>query len=89
MHEINNTLNSKTLKVVNWIRSNKLTIDIPETRYMVSSSLMHQLPSIDNVLLEQMEQCKFLWVIIDTKLKWSVHIGEARSLVYYSKFVGF
>ena len=47
---------------------------------MVSFSLMIQPPnidvSIDNLILEQVSEYKFLHVIIDDKLKWKSHILE-------------
>ena len=47
---------------------------------MLSYSLMIQPPnidvSIDNLILEQVSEYKFLGVIIDDKLKWKSHILE-------------
>ena len=90
LHEIQNTLNSEMLKVLNWIKSNKLTINVSKTQYMISSSLLHQSPPIeiylDNILLKQVEQCKFLGVTIDSKLRWSGHVNETCTRL--SKIIG-
>ena len=78
------------LKVLNWFRSNKLTINVSKTHYMISSSLLHQPPPIeiylDNILLEQVEQYKFLGVTIDSKLRWSGHVNETCTRL--SKVIG-
>lgn len=61
LHDLKNTLNSEMLELLNWIRSNKLTINVSKTHYMISSSSLHESPPIeiylDNILLEQVEQC--------------------------------
>ena len=41
---------------------------------------------IDNLLLKQVEECKFLGVIIDSKLKWKSQISEIN--IKISKLIG-
>ena len=78
--DIKNTLNTELSHVSNWIESNKLTLNAIKTSYMVSFSLMIQPPnieiSIDNLILEQASEYKFLREIIDDKLTWKSHILE-------------
>lgn len=90
LNYIKNTLNFELTKVSNWIKSNKLTLNISKTKFMVSSSLMMETPPIDiyidNFLLQQVETYKFLGVIIDSKLKWKEHINEI--IMKLSKLIG-
>ena len=71
-------LNSELDKVSLWIKSNKLTLNLNKTKFMVTSPLMSH-PScppitIDNVPIDEVTEFKFLGVTIDNKLKWKHHI---------------
>ena len=87
---LEDTLNHELKHVSKWIKCNKLTLNISKTHYMLSSSLLSQ-PStvsvfIDNILLHQEEECKFLGIILDSKLKWKSQVSETISRV--SKLIG-
>lgn len=83
--DITTTLNTELNKISNWIKSNKLTLNINKTQYMVSSPLMTQsiniLVKIDNVELIEVSEFKFLGVILDNKLRWKAHIDTVKSKV--------
>lgn len=72
------TLNSELTKLSNWIRSNRLTINVSKTFYMVSCGVNNNLENInvkiDNFVLSKVNHIKFLGVIIDEKLTWKQHL---------------
>lgn len=90
LNYINDTLNTELINVSNWIKSNKLTLNISKTYCMLFLSLMIQPINIhvyiDNLELEQVEVCKFLGVNIDSKLKWKFQVNEITTKI--SKLVG-
>lgn len=87
---IKNTLNAELRHLFNWIKSNKLTLNTSKTHYMISSPLMSQSPKldifIDDNLLDQVSECKFLGVIIDNRLIWRSHVAMLNTKL--SKLIG-
>ncbi len=83
LESITHTLNTELSKVLNCIKSNKLTLNINTTNFMVSSSLMSQPTytsvTTDNVTLNEVTEFRFLGVLIDRKLKWKEHIDMLKS----------
>ena len=82
-HDLNamkHTLNQELKHVSNWIKCNKLTLNLSKTYSMLSASLLSHSSKIDifidDVLLQQTEQCKFLGIILDCKLKWKPQISQ-------------
>lgn len=77
LNDIANTLNNELSKVSDWINANKLTINVSKTVYMISTSQNNNLDfriNIDNIVLNQVNDIKFLGVIIDDKLTWKQHL---------------
>ena len=92
-HDLNlikNTLNSELKKVSNWIKSNELTLNISKTHCMLSSALLSKTYNIDvyidNTPLKQVEECNFLGITLDSKLKFKSHISLVECRV--SKLTG-
>ena len=87
---IKRTLNLELKHVSNWMKCNKLTLNISKTHFMLSSPLLSQSINInvfmDNVLLQQVEECKFLGIILDSKLKWKSQISSTITRI--SKLTG-
>ena len=64
-------LNSELKKLSLWLRSNKLSLNVQKTYYMVFhrariKSDEHAVITIDNVILQRTNSLKYLGVIIDT-----------------------
>ena len=81
-----NIMNTELTKVVDWLRANKLSLNIGKTHYMIFCSRrrntnINSKLSINNIELECVEQTKFLGVIIDSTLKWDKHISTVKSKV--------
>ena len=73
-HEINQDL----IKISEWLKINRLSLNIKKTHFMVFSNKKSQVDiklTIDCNEIDRVEQTKFLGVIIDKNLDWSKHIS--------------
>ena len=71
-----NLLNNELEKVNIWLKSNKLTINIKKTHYMMFHRTRIQYKNIQDIFIggnkiEYTNNTKFLGVIIDRKLNWA------------------
>ena len=77
-HKVISTLNTELLKVSDWLNSNKLTINLKKTHYMVFHRSRIKTNSRNLVILKETleitRSTKFLGVIIDNKLKCTDHL---------------
>ena len=84
------TMNRELTHVATWMKSNKLTLNVSKTHYMLSHSNMTQPPriniKINNSSIQEVQEAKFLGVIIDNKLRWKTHIQDIKCKV--SKITG-
>lgn len=76
-----NTLLTNELKLIeNWIRDNKLIINVEKSKCMMlgSSHLLKNSPalylSVGGLIIEQVVEAKLLGVIVDSRLTWNVQI---------------
>ena len=73
------TVNSELQKVTQWIRANKLSLNLQKTKYMLFSNTIEALPIdiiFDDTPLEKVSHIKFLGIIVDSKLSWKLHIDN-------------
>ena len=79
MQSINNELNN----ICDWLKINKLSLNISKTKYMIFHKPGKLLPtfeiSIDSKLLQRVAEFTFLGVVIDEQLTWSPHIHTVTS----------
>ena len=78
-------------KLSSWLQSNHLTINTFKTKYMIvtrkSDSFIASLPSLylNDCSIEKVSPCKYLGIILTSKLSWSPHIqhicSKARKLL--------
>ena len=76
-------MNRELSKIIEWLHSNKLSLNVSKTQYMIFGSKknttnMHKSVTINNIVLNKVETIKFLGVIIDSKLTWSNHISSIK-----------
>ena len=74
-----NTLNIELDKLLQWIRANRLSINLQKTKCMLFSNSIDNLPhniKLDDTNIETVSSMKFLGLIIDNKLSWNVHIDS-------------
>ena len=74
-----NLLNNELEKVNIWLNSNKLTINIKKTHYMLFHRTRIKYKNLKDIIIggnkiEYTNNTKFLGVIIDRKLNWADHI---------------
>ena len=85
-----NIMNHELSKLVLWLKSNRLSLNIKKTKFMVFSNkpiiLANSSIKICNESIEQVQFIKFLGVIIDCKLKFEHHVKYVKGKV--SKAIG-
>ena len=83
-------VNRELVNVYAWVQSNKLSLNIDKTNYMLFSLKCACKPSkiivIDGQSIMEVNETKFLGVIIDNRLKWSSHLGHISNKI--SKGIG-
>ena len=76
---IQDTMNVELKNISEWMKANKLSLDIKKTRYMLFSIINRSQPliqiEIDNQKIMYTTKTKFLGVVIDHKLNWKDHIS--------------
>ena len=76
--EIVNEINVEIDKIYSWVKANKLSLNVEKTNFMLF--IPKCIPrNMDDLLINgnrisEVNETKFLGVIIDNKLKWSPHI---------------
>ena len=82
------TINSELLKISNWLKLNKLLLNINKTNYIYfhssNSCHMDNLDMkliIDDVQINRVNNTKFLGVIINSTLTWDDHIKVIRGKI--------
>ena len=79
------SLNSELAKLTDWLKANKLSINVSKTHYMVFHRSRRKLDKqdilLDNTIIRQVTFTKFLGIIIDDKLKWIHHISYIKNKI--------
>jgi hypothetical protein len=86
--------NAELKKINIWFKSNKLSLNIEKTKYILFHStqqfnkIPHNLPpiNIENITIERARNTKFLGVLIDEHISWKPHISYINTRV--SKNIG-
>ena len=85
-NELITTMNTEIIKVVEWLRMNKLSLNLKKTHFIIfrrqrAKVNMSEKLMIDNVEIENVEHTKFLGVVIDQNLIFNKHIQYIKSKV--------
>jgi len=88
---LNSTANEAINKLNNWFIANRLSLNVDKTCYMVFSPHKNACCVNFKLLLGGLEirkvkSCRYIGLIIDDELKWSVHIDHIYN--YLLKYVG-
>ena len=71
-------VNDELDKIFNWLASNKLTLNMKKSKYMLVTN--NHIPEfcirINHSLLERCKSYKYLGVVFDEKLNWDAHINH-------------
>ena len=60
------TVNSQLREVADWIKANKLSLNLLKTNYMLFSNIINNLPGnivLDNTVIQKVSSTKFLGII--------------------------
>ena len=83
-HTLAETINVELVKVLKWIRANKLSLNLQKTKYMLFSKSIHSLPidiAFEDFVLENVSNIKFLGVTVDNQLSWKFHINNICKVI--------
>ena len=85
------TINSELEKIVEWLNTNKMSLNVDKTHYIVftmpgKTISVHNDTIINNCKINEVSHTKFLGVLIDKNLTWKYHIDHVCSKV--SKNIG-
>ena len=88
---VTSVMNSELTKISLWMKSNKLSVNIKKTNYVIfkpkqKSVHMSSQISFDSIAVKQVTEIKFLGVYIDEGLTWKSHISYICKKI--SKSVG-
>ena len=89
LNEESETINDELNNIKNWCNSNKLTLNIDKTNFIIiknaqNKSVMYKEIKMHNTEIAETNEIRFLGVIIDKSLNWSAHIHNLRSNLHKS-----
>ena len=85
------TMNGELLKLTDWFRANKLSLNISKTNYILFTYQNRQVVTnidlqLSDISIERTKYTKFLGIYIDEKLKWDEHINVMKTKISKSFF---
>ena len=91
--ELSLKINNELVKIINWLRANKLSLNVKKTKYMqfrFSQKNPNSLPKLnlkmDGIEIEKVKKFNFLGLTISETLSWKDHIDKLRTKI--SKIIG-
>ena len=78
------TINKELKCIVEWIKANKLSLNIAKTNFMLFSNSLKDLPGdilLDETPLVRVSSIKFLGLSIDDKLNWKTHVHNICKII--------
>ena len=83
-HILLSTINQELKCVSEWIKANKLSLNLQKTNYMLFSNIINELPG--NVVFyctitQRVLNTKFLGITIDEKLSWKEHVDNICKVI--------
>ena len=84
IHDVERTMNEELVFITEWFQSNKLSLNIKKTSYMIFGNKTNLSANIiiDSTPLIIQYDTKFLGVILSANLKWNKHIDIVRSKIF-------
>ena len=78
--EIERKFNLEIPVLVNWLQTNRLSLNLTKTHYMIFGSKKANFPheinlEIEGIKIEEVKETKFLGVILENTLSWNSHIS--------------
>ena len=87
--DVERKMNEELGKISTWLRVNKLTINYSKSNFMVftrkkSDSICIK---IDDVALKQVNEVKYLGVVLNESLNWKGHINDLRKKIVRGSYI--
>ena len=92
INELMDIINNELQKLYMWLRANILTLNIDKTYYMIFHRARIKNKdfslgiSINNCALKEVDNCKYLGIILDTRISWVEYITYVKNTI--SKGIG-
>ena len=93
---LNKNVNSKLVKIDEWLKVNKLSLNTNKAKFMVLTkqrSAKHFDIRIGKTNIEQVNEIKYLGIIFNDKLSWKSHIGKrgatSEKILFFESGSGF
>jgi len=85
LHNSEKNINDELEKISNWLKINKLSLNVAKTKYIVFQTRNKYIPDmqlyIDGQRLEQVDSFDFLGISIDKYLTWNDHIHKTQKKI--------
>ena len=83
-NDVSNNINLELNKVHDWLVANKLSLNIPKTKFMVFSFSQSRTEinlnlKLDNTDIERTSEFNFLGLIVNENLNWNAHIHKIEN----------
>ena len=85
------TINDELIKVNNWLKANKLLLNVNKTKYMLFIPNINKKNSnqgainlniiINNVSIDRVDTHKFLGIFVDEELNWKTHVDKIATQI--------
>ncbi len=83
--DINTVINEELTKINDWLKTNKLSLNITKTKYMLFHIAQKQIDplhiNIDNINIDRVKQFNFLGLTINENLTWTDHINKIANKI--------
>jgi hypothetical protein len=91
LNELESTMNEELLKLVEWLRSNKLSLNVTKTHFIIFRPPRKKVVKKIHIMIgdseiDEVQSTKFLGVIIDCTLSWTFHVAYIKGKI--SKSIG-
>lgn len=90
--EAEQKMNKSLRSIEIWLASNKLSLNTDKTVYVTFGNYKDSVPTdvqirIYNINLKRVENCKYLGIFIDYKMKWNKHVNHVINKTKYLIYV--
>ncbi len=82
---IENIINNELINITDWLKLNKLSLNIPKTKFMVFHKAQRKMTQfqikIEDTIIEQVSGFNFLGLTINQHLNWKSHIDKISNKI--------
>ena len=82
---IQNSINNELTKITDWLKLNRLSLNIPKTKFMVFHTTKRRIPliqiKIEDTIIEKVSDFNFLGLTINEHLNWKSHTDKIANKI--------